>query len=1354
MAQKTAKVVSPGDFGDRYSLESLTVSDGIYDNNINDLLQDSYGFLWLAGMAGLQKYDGYSFTYYKPDSINPGWQEANRLFEDSDRNLWVQMKEGLARYQRESDTFVKYYFTNNENDTIPYAVTAIAEDRSGTVWFWIFGNGLFKIDTSKNSFIPHKKINERYHDYLNNLMRCMVFDLENNLWIGTNSQGIILTHPEKDINKKYLANPEVPESISNNTVMAALRDQNGDLWFATNRGLNRFDSESDFFENFFIDSSNWQNKVNAIHRMADDGFGNIWTVTNGMTVKGIANFNKKSKQFRHYSGMTGWPNSVTVDRSGIVWFGVSYQGIYKLDPDAKKFSVFSLKKDETDLLKDRIIQAVCKDRNGDIWFGGNLDGLYRFNPKTGNYKFYRLNRSQADSDNSNFILDIFQDSKGVLWIGSKSGLIRFNTQTGHFKHIHPAPTVYQGLGRTSTIFEDKNGILWLITVNGYLIQYNPETDETEFFSIPDKQVSFRALKFDPQGFLWIGSLNNGLFRFDLARKKFSAVKEVTNKYISSLCLEGDSILWCPTNADGLVRYNIHTKTKSIINETDGLLSNGLLGLEQDNSGNLWLSSHRGLTRYNPRMHTFKHYFKEDGFLTNEFAYRGHFKDKNGEMIFGSSHGVVIFHPDSIKDNDYIPPIRLTDIEINNKTVKPGNGSPLKKHISISEEIILNHDQNDLSITFASLDFIHPQRNEYAFYLQDLEDNWRPPSRERTAYYTNLDPGEYIFKVKGTNSDRVWNTRGTSLKIIVLPPWWKTIWAYIAYGVLLFAMLYSLRRYELNRQKLKHNWQLKQLEAEKYQEIDHMKSRFFANISHEFRTPLTLIKGPVQLMMSRDFTGNITKQYQLILRNTNRLLQLINQLLDLSRLDTGKMTLTAGPENIIPLLKGLTYAFESLARQKDIDLQFQSCTSEIEVYIDRDKFEKIITNLLSNAFKFTPEGGKVGVEVKHPPDSPLNRGHSVISPLEKGDCILITITNTGPGIPASQLDRIFDRFYQADDSLQRRQEGSGIGLALTKELTELHHGKIGVESSLGKETTFTVYLPLENNHFQPEEIRSETNEIVSDDDISLMLDELLTAEDITEKLLTPNGDFPNLLIVEDNQDMREYLCNCLEDNYVIIQAENGEKGFQFALKQSPDIIISDVMMPGMDGFQFCSKIKSDQRTSHIPVILLTAKASGESKIEGLETGADDYLTKPFDKRELRVRLKNLIEQRRKLQEKFRREIIVQPGEITATSIDEQFLQRAVNAVEKHISDPDFDTTAFAKEVGVSRMLLNTKIKALTGQTTGEFMRTLRLKRAVQLLQKNSGNISEIAYEVGFQNLSYFAKTFRAQFGISPSRFVKE
>jgi signal transduction histidine kinase/ligand-binding sensor domain-containing protein/DNA-binding response OmpR family regulator len=1396
IAQKTAEVVSPGDFGDRYSLENLSVSDGLYANDINDVLQDSFGFLWLAGRSGLQKYDGYSFSHYKTDPINPAWQEAKRLFEDSAGNLWILMKEGLVRFQRESDTFVKYYFVDGRNDTISYTITAIAEDMKDTVWFWIYGKGLFKIDHSKNSFIPHVKFNEMYEYDLNNLVRCLVFDLENNLWIGMNSQGILMINPQKDIIKKYLANPDFPGSLSNNRVTASLHDQNGDLWFATDRGLNRFDPESNSFEKFYIDPSNRQNKVNAIHRIADDRLGNIWTVTNGMTVRGIASFNKKKKQFRHYSGTTGWPNSLTIDRSGIVWYGISYQGVYKLDPDANKFSAFSLKKNGTDLLKDRIIQAVCKDQNGDIWFGGDLDGLYRFNPQSEDYKFYRLNRSQEDSHNSNFILDIFQDSKGILWIGSKGGLIRFDPATGRFKHIHPSPTIYTGLGRTGTIIEGENGILWLATVNGYLVRFNPESEETEYYSIPDKTLSFRTSVADQRGFIWIGTYADGLIKFEIASKNFSQVEGIPNTSITSVVLE-DSILWCSTVGNGLIRYNTHTKIKTIINETQGLLTNGLVGSEQDKSGNLWLSSPKGLIRYNPGGHTFKNYFKEDGFLTNEFSYRGHFKDKTGEMIFGSMHGIVTFHPDNIMESEFKPPLALTEIKIDNIPLKPGNNSPLKKHISISDEVILNHEQNDLSITFASLDFSHPKKNEYAFYLQNLEDTWRPPGKERTAYYTNLDPGEYIFKVKGTNSDGIWNEAGTSIKITVLPPWWKTTWAYIVYGLIIFATLYTLRLYELNRQKLKHNWQLKELEAEKYLEVDRMKSRFFANISHEFRTPLTLIKGPVQQMLSGDFTGNIKKQYQMILHNSNRLLQLINQLLDLSKLDSGQMTLRTRAENIIPLLKGLTHSFESLARQKNIDLQFQSWESEMEVYIDRDKFEKIIINLLSNAFKFTPEGGEIVVRVgmgeafsgdnnkytnnigwnASPQQSAIQNPNSKFPdknrllpvdlsgpnhprfgqnpnfPIPNYE-VQISISNTGPSIPSEQLNKVFDRFYQADDSLQRRQEGSGIGLALTKELTELHHGKISVESNPGECTVFTIHLPLGNRHLRPEEIITETAEIFPDPDSDAITDELMFEDEKSDKSSVRDGDYSKLLIVEDNPDMRAYMHSCLEDNYAIIQAENGEKGFQQALKHSPDIVISDVMMPGMDGFQFCSKIKSDERTSHIPVILLTAKASGESKIEGLETGADDYLTKPFDKRELLVRIKNLIEQRQKLQEKFRREIIVQPGEITATSIDEQLLQRAVNAVEKNISNPDFDTTAFAREVGVSRMLLNTKIRALTGQTSGEFIRSLRLKRAAQLMQQNSGNVSEIAYEVGFQNLSYFAKTFREQFGQSPSKYVAD
>jgi len=786
-----------------------------------------------------------------------------------------------------------------------------------------------------------------------------------------------------------------------------------------------------------------------------------------------------------------------------------------------------------------------------------------------------------------------------------------------------------------------------------------------------------------------------------------------------------------------------------------LLSNGLLGAEQDDSGNLWLSSHKGLTRYTPEDQTFKNFFKEDGFLTNEFHYRGHFQNKSGQMIFGSSQGLVTFHPDSIKDSDYLPPIVFTDFKISNKQVKPDKHSPLKKHISVSDTIILNHDQNDLSISFASLDFSHPQRNEYTFYLHNLEDSWRPASRDHTAYYTNLDPGEYVFKVKGTNSDGVWNEKGAALTIIVLPPWWATNWAYILYGILIIGSLYSVRRYELNRQEFKHNWQLQQLEAEKLQEIDRMKSRFFANISHEFRTPLTLIKGPIQQLLAGDFNGNIKKQYQLILRNTNRLLQLINQLLDLSKLDSGKMTFKASRQNIIPLLKGLTLSFESPARQRNIELNFAVGDEEIELYIDQDKFEKIIINLLSNAFKFTSEGGEVGVKVKYPPKSPLDRGdlkHSPFKTVDRGGYLPISISNTGAGIESDQLEKIFDRFYQADDSMHRRQEGSGIGLALTKELVELHHGTISVESTPGRGSTFTVFLPLGNSHLSSEELVSDKN--IADPIKNIIPDQIETENTTSKKLIPTVGDVPKCLIVEDNSDMRNYIYSCLEECYKIIQAENGEEGFQQALKHAPDIIISDVMMPGMDGIQFCSKIKTDERTSHIPVILLTAKASGESKIEGLETGADEYLTKPFDKRELLVRLKNLTEQRQKLREKFRRDTYIQPGEITAISIDEQLLRKAIDVVEENINNPDFDTTVFAREVGMSRMLLNTKIKALTGQTSGEFIRSLRLKRAARLLQQNAGNVSEIAYEVGFQNLSYFTKTFREQFGTTPSHYIND
>ncbi|MFQ5707486.1 MAG: ATP-binding protein [bacterium] len=569
--------------------------------------------------------------------------------------------------------------------------------------------------------------------------------------------------------------------------------------------------------------------------------------------------------------------------------------------------------------------------------------------------------------------------------------------------------------------------------------------------------------------------------------------------------------------------------------------------------------------------------------------------------------------------------------------------------------------------------------------------------------------------------------------------------------------------ELERAKLQHELELEHLQAEKLQGLDQLKSRFFANISHEFRTPLTLILGTLEKFLSDSFEESVRKQFRVMLRNGRRLLRLINQLLDLSRLEAGSMSLKAGPENIIPFLKGIVLSFSSLAERRKIALRFQppQPSKGLIVYVDRDKLEKIVFNLLSNAFKFTPEGGEIAVRVSvHPPhSSPTGRRGSQW----KCGFVEIMVSDSGLGIPPEELQKVFDRFYQANDSYAREHEGSGIGLALTKELVELHRGEIEVISEPGKRTTFTVCLPLGTAHLQPEEIVAETRSFSSPLEQGSKGLYTPSSEEILQDAPAQepasgsepaegNDSPPIVLIIEDNADVRSYICDYLDHDYQIREAVDGEEGFEKSVEMVPDLIISDVMMPGIDGYELCRRLKTDERTSHIPIVLLTARASGESKVEGLQTGADDYITKPFDACELQVRVKNLIEQRRKLRERFRKEVTLQPKDVAITSMDAQFLQRAMEVIEENLSDPEFSTDLFARKVAMSRMQLHRKLRALTGQSTHEFLRTYRLQRAAQLLQYRAGTVTEICYDVGFNSLSHFARVFRKQFGQSPSEFA--
>jgi signal transduction histidine kinase/ligand-binding sensor domain-containing protein/DNA-binding response OmpR family regulator len=1458
---------------DKYAVENITVSNGLHDNYIFDVLQDHLGFLWLAGDNGLQKYDGYSFTLYPFDSSDITTQNALRLYEDKNNTLWVQMTEGLMKYRRERNDFSIFYFVNSDNDSIPYEVTAMAEDKDSVLWVWIHDKGLYKVNSQNNTFISHDKINKWFRDIkkprilkegsrkgfyettvtfpaghyglklqykylikrndgilewehnakpgseytnreviltgdtlslpvvpfdsiigkeqknsniinktdvkptvikfnlsLNNIenplseadviqirgdkfplmwdenvvVNSMIYDSQNMLWIGFGSSGLVEYNLETGAFRTLFENHLISGSISNNTIYAAIQDQDGSLWFASHRGLNRYDYAKTSFENYFIDTENKGNYINHIYRMADDGYGNIWTIS--QQFKGVGHYNTLKKEFLLYSkGMDAWISSVTTDRSGIVWLGNWYQGIYKLDPAVKKFSTFSIKKDKKDILEGKRILAVYKDKAGEIWMGGELDGLYRYNRKTGKTSVYKIKGGNFDSWIENYIFDIFQDSKGNFWIGTQAGLCYFNSKTGSFTHVQQPSSIHIGLGKTAKINEDTLGRIWLVTRNGFLVQLEPNTYKTEFHPLNYSQESpnfiYPTLIKDPRGFLWIGIAADqsagGVFKFELSKKKLSVVKQLEKFNITSLCID-DGILWCGTIGQGLIRYNTRADTKSFVRVADGLLSNEIMGLEQDDFGNLWMSTPGGLSKYDPQTRSFSHYFKEDGFFTNEFTNRAHHQSKNGEMIFGSLHGVVTFHPDDIKNSEYEPPIVLTDFKIQNETVSVDQNSPLKKHISVIDEIELAHDENDITFTFASLDFKHPERIKYSFYLENFEENWREPGLERSAYYTNLDPGEYVFNVKGTNRDGIWNEEGISLSIIIYPPWWQTWWAYSTYIVLILATLYFLRRYELHRQKLKNELALEHKQTEKLQEIDRMKSRFFANISHEFRTPLTLILGPIERILKKTSEDDTKKQAGSIKQNASRLLALINQLLDLSKLEAGELKLKASCGNIVSFIKGITLSFESIAERKDIALVVNTTNEEIEMYFDKDKMAKILSNLLTNAFKFTGEGGEIVVSITETDTKSVK----------------IIVKDTGIGIPEEEIPKLFDRFYQVDSSQTREHEGTGIGLAHTKELVELHHGRINVDSKIDEWTEFTIELLLGRNHLNDDEIVEPgevmQKEIIIDEDKNL----LTTTRVQTEISNNFADDKTQILVVEDNEDVRTYIVDSLSEEHRITEAENGVEGRRIAEEINPDLIISDIMMPKMDGNELTRQLKNNEKTSHIPIILLTAKSEQESKIKGLETGADDYLTKPFDTRELLVRIKNLVEQRKKLQEKFRHEISVNPSEITVTSIDEQLLQRAISAVENNISETGFDTTMMAKEVGVSRTLLHTKLKALTGQSTGEFIRTLRLKRAAQLFQKGYGNVTQVAYDVGFQNLSYFAKSFRNQFGKSPSSYASQ
>jgi len=841
--------------------------------------------------------------------------------------------------------------------------------------------------------------------------------------------------------------------------------------------------------------------------------------------------------------------------------------------------------------------------------------------------------------------------------------------------------------------------------------------------------------------------------YSICASKYSKIKDA----------DSTTILWVGTsnglnkvainNSDIITERNQLKAKVKYYRIKDGLPDNSIKSIIEDDDGNLWLGTSNGLSEFNPITEKFINYSTSDGLNGNDFNFSASYKTKKGQILLGGVKGLNIFNPKEIRQSPYNPPIVVTDFQLFNKSISIGDDSPLKMNISWTDEIQLSHDQNIFSFQFSALDYNSPQSIQYAYRMEGFDKDWIYSGTRRYAAYTNLSPGTYYFRIKVTNSDGVWSDRVKSVKVKINAPWWKTAWAYSLYLLIIFLGLVGIRRFELKLIKLRNELKMREFESKKHHDIENVKARFFANLSHEFRTPLMLIKGPLEQLKNGQVKGDPQDYYELIYRNTENLHTLIDQLLELTQLEAETILIKAKKENLITLLRGIFYSFESIANQNNISIEFVSDEKSIYAWIDRDKLEKIINNILSNAFKFTPAEGIISLTVQNIKS-------------ESEEFARIKISDTGIGIPKDKLDRIFDRFYQVDDSSGRAYGGSGIGLSLVKEFVDLHKWKINIESIIAKGTTFILTIPLGESYLSDKQkIKEEnnSNNILNygtkktnhQNSITILNDSVEDPNISEDEQVFSNGSAnknQSILVVEDSRDVREYIFSLFHNYYNIIQAENAEIGISKASEQMPDLILSDVMMPGMDGIEFCKQIKTNFQTSHIPVILLTAKVSFENKIEGLETGADDYVTKPFNFKELSVRIKNLLAQRKQLKDRFSKEIKIQPEAVTVNSIDKEFLERALNIAENNIYSSDFDSEFFAKEMFLSRSQLHRKMIAITGQAPGEFLRIFRLKRAAQLILEKKLSVTQIALEVGFSSPSHFSKAFQQYFNCLPSDFA--
>lgn len=1337
---------------DKY--EFIPLGDKITQTTISSIIKDKNGMLWLGSSGeGIFKYNSLDFKNYKKESrsnensLNSSF--VHTLYQDKNNNIWAGTQKGLNVYDRNLDKFNSINLSN-DNSKIKFAVHALKEFNDSILLIGTHHFGLYRLNTKTSKFknITYKsnkprsslQINSivkssdgRYlvgtnhglmvYDHYNEVLQLFKFDLDskyktietsiesiiidkdNSIWLGTSDKGLIKVSSNNEIYK--IEN----KPITNKRILSLSLKNNGDILCGTeNDGLFEIEIKSEKIINYKFDK-NIQNgiKSNSIWSIFTDNQDRIWL---GYYNNGIDVHNDNYNKFESLKSIPGYSNSLSSSSvTGIIkdskerlWISTSDGGIDVYNIKNKEFvNITNTRNKIATGLNKAETTTIFKDSKGNILVGTWESGFFIL-PKNSN-NFSNINDSNS-SLKSNKVMNFAEDSRGILWIGTFfSGLYSYDLKKNKLTHHNSLDFKKYNINTSiiRKIIVDKKDNIWIGTRSGlYQIKrtnnsYNITPFNNKFKSVLGENVNSTtvfSLFEDKENDIWIGSLDYGLFKYNY---------------------DNDKIEW--------------------YNNENGFIHESVSSITQDKNGDIWISGNKGLSKLDLSQKQFINFNKNDGLLSNKFNYNSVYRDSE-ILYFGGLNGINFFDPNKIKYNQELPLVFLKNLKLSNELATIDTpDSPLKTALNVSKELTLSHDQSFFSIEYVGVNYTRSENNQYAYFMEGFNEKWNYVGSKTNATFTNVPPGNYTFMVKAANNDGLWNETPTKLNIKILPAWWETNIAWFFY--LLGPLLLIFISYRIFSVRIKEKRTLKS-EREEHKQLEALNSKkiqFFTNISHEFRTPLTLILNPLNDIIKSDLKNLSLKtknKLEIIHKNSNRLSRLINELMDFRKLQFNKMSVNASEIDLIPFIQEVSSHFEDEANQKNIILSVDYSEKPIIFWGDPSMLEKIIFNLLSNAFKVTPLNGMVLIEIKKNTEKinfPLVHENNVFDSLE------ITIEDTGSGIKEENINKIFDRFYQVTEFDKQYYGGTGIGLEVVKNFIELHKGKIEVSSKLDIGTKFKIHFPYGKNHLKEINLENKKQELNKKTEV--VTDNFENSENKTKN--------KTLLIVDDNSELRSYLETELNNDYNILLAENGKTGFELTNKYVPDLVITDVMMPVMDGLELCKMIKNDIRTSHIPIMMITAKGMEIDKIKGIDSGADVYLQKPFNMDVLKSHLKQLINSRKILFKKYFNGIDFSEN---TTSLDQEFMLNVLSYINNNINDNNLNVENLADELLLSRSKLYRKIKALTGLTANEFIRNIRLEKSKDFIENSEFSISEICYKVGFSSPSYFTKCFKLQYGLLP------